>query len=31
MAAAMARALGRELVYKGVPPEVYPGFGFPGA
>jgi uncharacterized protein YbjT (DUF2867 family) len=31
MAAAFGRALGREVVYNDVPPEVYRGFGFPGA
>jgi len=31
MARAFARALGREVVYNAVPPEVYRGFGFPGA
>ena len=31
MAAALTRALGREVVYNDVPPEVYRGFGFPGA
>ncbi len=31
MAAALSRALGREVVYNAVPPEVYRGFGFPGA
>jgi len=31
MAAALARALGREIVYRYVPPEVYRTFGFPGA
>ena len=31
MAAALTRALGREVVYSDVPPEVYRGFGFPGA
>ena len=31
MAAAFSRALGREVVYNEVPPEVYRGFGFPGA
>jgi uncharacterized protein YbjT (DUF2867 family) len=31
MAAAFSRALGREVVYNSVPPEVYRGFGFPGA
>jgi len=31
MAAAFSRALGREVVYNAVPPEVYRGFGFPGA
>ena len=31
MAAALSRALGREVVYNSVPPEVYRGFGFPGA
>jgi uncharacterized protein YbjT (DUF2867 family) len=31
MAAAFTRALGREVVYNAVPPEVYRGFGFPGA
>jgi uncharacterized protein YbjT (DUF2867 family) len=31
MAAAMTRALGEEVRYHDVPPEVYRGFGFPGA
>ncbi len=31
MAAAFSRALGREVRYNDVPPEVYRGFGFPGA
>jgi uncharacterized protein YbjT (DUF2867 family) len=31
MAAKMSKALGREIVYNAVPPEVYRGFGFPGA
>jgi len=31
MAAALAKALGREVRYNDVPPEVYRGFGFPGA
>ncbi len=31
MAAALTRALGREVRYHDVPPEVYRGFGFPGA
>jgi uncharacterized protein YbjT (DUF2867 family) len=31
MAAAFTRALGREVRYNAVPPEVYRGFGFPGA
>jgi uncharacterized protein YbjT (DUF2867 family) len=31
MAAALSKALGREVVYNDVPPEVYRGFGFPGA
>jgi uncharacterized protein YbjT (DUF2867 family) len=31
MAAAFARALGREVRYNAVPPDVYRGFGFPGA
>jgi uncharacterized protein YbjT (DUF2867 family) len=31
MAAALAKALGREVVYQYVPPEVYRTFGFPGA
>jgi uncharacterized protein YbjT (DUF2867 family) len=31
LAAAFAKALGREVVYHDVPPEVYRGFGFPGA
>jgi uncharacterized protein YbjT (DUF2867 family) len=31
MAAALGRALGREVRYNAVPPEVYRGFGFPGA
>jgi uncharacterized protein YbjT (DUF2867 family) len=31
MAAALARALGREVRHLDVPPEVYRGFGFPGA
>jgi uncharacterized protein YbjT (DUF2867 family) len=31
MAAALTRALGREVRYQAVTPEVYRGFGFPGA
>jgi uncharacterized protein YbjT (DUF2867 family) len=31
MAAALSRALGREVVYNAVTPEQYRGFGFPGA
>jgi uncharacterized protein YbjT (DUF2867 family) len=31
MAQALSRALGREVVYNAVPPEVYRSFGFPGA
>jgi uncharacterized protein YbjT (DUF2867 family) len=31
MAAALTRALGREVRYNDVPPEVFRGFGFPGA
>jgi uncharacterized protein YbjT (DUF2867 family) len=31
MAAAFTRALGRETRYNNVPPDVYRGFGFPGA
>jgi uncharacterized protein YbjT (DUF2867 family) len=31
MAASLARALGREVVYHAVTPEQYRGFGFPGA
>lgn len=31
MAAAMSRALGLDIRYNDVPPEVYRGFGFPGA
>ena len=31
MAAAMTRALGQTVRYNAVPPEVYRGFGFPGA
>jgi uncharacterized protein YbjT (DUF2867 family) len=31
MAAALSRALGQEVVYNDVPPDVYRGFGFPGA
>jgi uncharacterized protein YbjT (DUF2867 family) len=31
MAAAFSKALGREVVYRDVPPEVYRKFGFPGA
>ena len=31
MAASLTRALGREVRYNSVPPEVYRGFGFPGA
>jgi uncharacterized protein YbjT (DUF2867 family) len=31
MASALGRALGREVRYNDVPPEVYRGFGFPGA
>ena len=31
MAAAFTKALGQEVRYNAVPPEVYRGFGFPGA
>ena len=31
MAAKLSRAIGREVRYNDVPPEVYRGFGFPGA
>lgn len=31
MAAGLTRALGQQVVYNAVPPEVYRGFGFPGA
>jgi uncharacterized protein YbjT (DUF2867 family) len=31
MATAFGRALGKKVVYNDVPPEVYRGFGFPGA
>ena len=31
MAAALTKALGQEVCYNDVPPEVYRGFGFPGA
>ena len=31
MAATLSKALGKEIVYHDVPPEVYRGFGFPGA
>lgn len=31
MAAVFSKALGRKVVYNDVPPEVYRGFGFPGA
>jgi uncharacterized protein YbjT (DUF2867 family) len=31
MAAALSEALGRPIGYKSVPPDVYRGFGFPGA
>ena len=31
MAASMGRALGQDVVYNAVPPEMYRGFGFPGA
>jgi len=31
MAAALTRALGQEVGYNAVPPDVYRGFGFPGA
>lgn len=31
MAASLSRALGEEVVYNAVPPDVYRGFGFPGA
>ncbi len=31
MAAGLTKALGQEVRYKDVPPEVYRGFGFPGA
>ena len=31
MAASLTKALGQEVVYNDVPPEVYRHFGFPGA
>jgi hypothetical protein len=31
MASALTGALGKEVVYHDVPPDVYRGFGFPGA
>ena len=31
MAAALSRALGRQIKFNNVPPEMYRGFGFPGA
>ncbi|MGE5326446.1 MAG: NmrA/HSCARG family protein [Deltaproteobacteria bacterium] len=31
MAASLSKALGKEIVYNNVPPEVYRSFGFPGA
>ncbi len=31
MAAKLSKALGQEVVYNAVPPDVYRGFGFPGA
>ena len=31
MAASFSKALGQEVRYQDVPPEVYRGFGFPGA
>jgi len=31
MASALKRALGKDVTYNAVPPEVYRGFGFPGA
>jgi hypothetical protein len=31
MATALTKALGREVLYNSVPPEVYRKFGFPGA
>ena len=31
MAATLTRALGQEVRYNDVPPDVYRGFGFPGA
>ena len=31
MAAALSRALGQDIVYNAVEPEVYRSFGFPGA
>ena len=31
MASALAKSLGKEISYNAVPPEVYRGFGFPGA
>ncbi len=31
MAAALTKALGREVAYNAIPPEVYRAFGFPGA
>ena len=31
MAAALSKALGQQVSYNAVPPQVYRGFGFPGA
>jgi hypothetical protein len=31
MAAKMSKAIGEKVTYQDVPPEVYRGFGFPGA
>jgi hypothetical protein len=31
MAAALSKALGKEIAYSAVPPAVYRSFGFPGA
>jgi hypothetical protein len=31
MAAAFTKALGREVAYNAIPPEIYRAFGFPGA
>jgi len=31
MAASLSRALGEQVRYRAIPPDVYRGFGFPGA